>query len=56
MSILLTNYEISEILMKATGAKKIKNVKVVPENKSINFQISENLKAKIKELQLKKEK
>ena len=55
-SSLLTNYEISEILMKATGAKKIKNVKVVPENKSINFQISENLKAKIKELQLKKEK
>ena len=42
--------------MKATGAKKIKNIKVVPEIKNINFQISENLKAKIKELQLKKEK
>ena len=53
---LLTNYEISEILMKATGAKKIKNIKVVPEIKNINFQISENLKAKIKEFQLKKDK
>ena len=52
---LLTNYEISQILMKATGAKKIKNIKVVPENKNQNFPISENLKAKIKEFQAKKE-
>ena len=52
----LSNFEISQILMKATGAKKIKNIKAVPEIKAINFQISENLKAKIKELQDKKEK
>ena len=53
---LLSNFEISQILMKVTGAKKIKNIKAVPEINSINFQISENLKAKIKEHQEKKEK
>ena len=53
---LLTNFEICQILMKATGAKKIKNIKVFPENKNQNFQISENLKAKIKEFQAKKDK
>ncbi len=53
---LLSNFEISQILMKATDAKKIKNIKAVPEIKTINFQISENLKAKIKEHQDKKEK
>ena len=52
---LLSNHEISEILMKATGAKKLKLVKIVPESKNIDFPISDNLKAIIKELQTKKE-
>lgn len=52
---LLSNYEISQILMQATGAKKIKTLKIVPESSIPNFPISDNLKAKIKELQEKKE-
>lgn len=51
----LSNFELTQILMKATGAKKTKQLKVVPENKNPDFTISENLKAKIKELQIKKE-
>ena len=41
--------------MQATGAKKIKNIKIFPESKNVNFTISENLKKIIKELIEKKE-
>lgn len=52
----LSNYEIAEILMKATGAKKMMvKLKAVPENKKINFTISENLKKVIKELKEKRD-
>ena len=51
----LSNFDIAQILMQATGAKKIKNIKIFPENKNPNFPISENLKKKIKELIEKKE-
>ena len=51
----LSNYEIAQILMQATGAKKIIKLKAVPENKKINFTISENLKKVIKELKQKKD-
>ena len=51
----LSNYEIAEILMKATGAKKMVKLKAVPESKKINFTISENLKKVIKELKEKRD-
>ena len=51
----LSNFDIAQILMQATGAKKIKNLKIFPESKNANFTISENLKKIIKELIEKKE-
>ena len=50
-----TNYEISQILMQATGAKKITNIKLFSEFKNKNFPISDDLKNKIKLLQKYKE-
>ena len=51
----LSNFDIAQILMQATGAKKIKNLKIFPESKNVNFTVSENLKKIIKELIEKKE-
>ena len=52
----LSNYDIESILMKVTGAKNIKKLKdIVPNENNNSFQISENLKKKIKELYTKKE-
>ena len=51
----LSNYDIESILMKVTGAKNIKKLKdIVPNENNNSFQISENLKKKIKELYTKK--
>ena len=52
----ISNYEIGSILMKVTGAKKVKKIKgIVPNDDNGNFPISENLKNKIKEYNTKKE-
>ena len=52
----ISNYEISSILMKVTGATKLKKIKgVVPNEDSEHLLISEDLKNKIKEYYTKKE-
>ena len=52
----LSNFEIGNILMKATGAKNLIKIKdLVPNEEPKNIQISENLKNKIKEYNTKKE-
>ena len=52
----ISNYEIGSILMKVSGAKKVKKIKgIVPNDDNGNFPISENLKNKIKEYNTKKE-
>ncbi len=52
----LSNYEISDIIMKVTGAKKKIILKgIVPNKETEKFTISENLKNKIKEYTTKKE-
>ena len=52
----ISNYEIGSILMKVTGAKKIKKIKgIVPNDDNGNFPISENLKNKITEYNTKQE-
>ena len=52
----LSTYEIETILIKETGAKKIKKLNgIIPNENKGNFPISDNLKNKIKELQTKKE-
>ena len=53
--VFFSNNDIARILMLATGSKKMKNLKVVPENKIPNFPISEDLKNKIKLLVAKKD-
>ena len=50
----LSNFDIAQILMQATGAKKIKNLKIFPESKNANFTISENLKKNNKRINRKK--
>lgn len=51
----LSTNEIEMILMKATGAKKIKKLNgIIPNENKVNFPISDNLKNKIKELHTKK--
>ena len=52
----LSSYEIGKIIMKVTGAKSINNISgIIPNEDKGNFPISDNLKNKIIELYLKKE-